>query len=143
MALLRYIPLRSQQESYGSWLILKNKIILMSLLVKFDEFVNEQYTLTIEDSMDDFEVQETEWLLEYNVTDIWSQYSKDKDFKQFITKYRDLLLGKKKELSSISSKCWNDLVKIVKEKPSENKLAYLDNIYDWADEHGVKIITGK
>jgi len=115
----------------------------MSLLVKFDKFVNEQYTLTIEDSMDDFEVQEPTWLLECNVSDIWNQYKKDKDFKQFITKYRDLLLSKKNELAGVSNKCWNDLVKIVREKPSENKLAYLDNIYDWADEHGIKIITGK
>ena len=81
--------------------------------------------------------------MECNVSDIWNQYSKDKNFKDFITKYRDVLISKKNELVKISNKCWNDLVALLKEKPSENKHEYLDNIYDWADEYGVKIITGK
>lgn len=113
------------------------------MLHKFDEFVNEKYTLTIEDSMDDFEVQETVWMTECNVSDIWNQYKQDKNINKFIKKYRDVLLSKKNELVGVSKKCWNDLVGIVKEKPGENKLSYLDKIYDWADEHGVKIITKK
>jgi len=109
---------------------------------KFEEFVNEQYTLTIEDSMDEFEVQEVEWALECNVADIWKQYKEDKNFNQFIKKYKDSLIEKKNEIVKVGNTCWNDLVKLVKENP-KNELTYLDKIYDWADKYGIKIITGK
>jgi len=109
---------------------------------KFEDFINEQYTLTIEDSMDDFEVQDVNWLLEYNISDIWKQYKENKNTNDFIKKYKDRLLDKKDKLIEISKSCWNDLVKIINNKP-ENILSYFDNIYDWADKYGVKINTKK
>lgn len=109
----------------------------------YKDFVNEQSTLTIEDSMDDFDVQEVKWELEYDVTDIWNKYSQDKNVNEFIKKYKDSLLGKKDNLVGIGKECWNDLVKLVKEKNEKNILPYLDKIYDWADKYGIKIISGK
>ncbi len=109
----------------------------------YKDFVNEQSTLTIEDSMDDFDVQEVNWELEYDVTDIWNKYSQDKNVNEFIKKYKDALLGKKDNLVGIGKECWNDLVKLVKEKNEKNILPYLDKIYDWADKYGIKIISGK
>jgi len=108
---------------------------------KFEEFINEQCTLTIEDSMDDFEIPEVKWIAEYNISDIWNQYKKDDNFNSFIKKYKESLLNKKNEIVKISKKCWNDLVKLIKENPTDNKLAYLDKIYDWGDKYGVKITT--
>lgn len=105
---------------------------------KFDDFVNEQYTLFIDDSTDDFEAQEVNWELEYDVADIWKQYKENKDLNGFIKNYKDRLLGKKDKLVEIGKSCWNDLVKIVNDKSSDN---YIDEIYDWADKYGVKINT--
>jgi len=108
----------------------------------FQEFLNEQHTLTIEDSMDEFDVQEVKWELEYDVSDIWSKYSKDKNTNEFFKNYKDRLLGKKDNLVRIGNDCWNDLVKLVKEKSTDdNVLPYLDKVYDWADKYGIKIIT--
>ena len=109
----------------------------------FEEFVNEQYTLTIEDSMDDFDVQEVNWELECNVSDIWNKYTDDKNVNEFIKNYKKKLVDQKDKLVKIGADCWNDLVKLVKEKNEENILPYLDKIYDWADKYGVKIISGK
>ena len=109
----------------------------------FKEFLNEQKgTLTIEDSMDDFDVQEVKWELEYNVSDIWNKYVTDKNKNEFLKVYKQRLLGNKDKLAGISNNCWNDLVKLVKEK-NDNILPYLDKIYDWADKYGIKIISGK
>lgn len=107
----------------------------------FEDFVNEQYTLTIEDSMDDFEVEEVNWELEYNVSDIWNQYKQNKNVNEFLKKYKEVLLSKKDNLVDIRKECWNELVGIVKEK-SENLLPYLDKVYDWADKYGIKITSG-
>ena len=65
---------------------------------RFQDFINEQYTLTIEDSMDDFEMKEIEWELEYNVTDIWNKYNKDKNTTDSIKKYKNILISKKDRL---------------------------------------------
>jgi hypothetical protein len=108
----------------------------------FKEFVNEKYTLTIEDSMDDFDVQEPRWELEYDVIDIWNKYSKDKNTNEFLKTYKERLLSKKDNLAKIGSDCWNDLIKLIKEK-NDNILPYLDKVYDWADKYGIKIIAGK
>ena len=107
----------------------------------FKDFVNEQYTLTIEDSMDDFDVQDVKWELEYDVTDIWKMYNKDKNVNEFLKKYKDRLLGKKDKLVDLGKECWNDLVGLVKEKNGDNVLPYLDKVYDWADKYGIKITT--
>jgi hypothetical protein len=120
--------------------MIKNKRNMMK--TSFDDFLNEKATLTIEDSMDDFDVQEVKWELEYNVTDIWNQYKQDKNDSKFVKKYKNILLGKKDNLVGIGKDCWNDLVKLVKEK-SENILPYLDKVYDWADKYGIKITSGK
>lgn len=107
----------------------------------FEDFLNEQKgTLTIEDSMDDFDVKEVEWELECNVSDIWTEYTNNKNDEEFLKKYKNRLLGKKDSLIEIGKDCWNDLVKLVKEK-NDNILPYLDKIYDWADKYGVKIIS--
>lgn len=110
---------------------------------KFEEFVNEKYTLTIEDSMDDFEMDEVQWTLEYDVKDLWNKYNEDKNDNDFIKKYKDILLGKKDKLINVGKECWNELVGLVKEKNTENVLPYLDKIYDWADKYGIKINSGK
>jgi len=109
---------------------------------KFNKFINEQYYLTIEDSMDDFELPESKWMLEYNVTDLWKKYKKDKNYNEFINKYLKTLTSKKDDLINISEKCWSDLLKIVKDK-KDNKIAYLDKIYDWGDKYGIKISVKK
>lgn len=109
---------------------------------KFEDFLNEQ-VLTIEDSMDDFDMQDVNWELEYNVTDLYNKYKKDKNTEDFVKKYKERLIGKKDNLVKISKTCWNDLVKIVKEKHEEDILPYLDKIYDWADKYGVRIISSK
>jgi len=111
---------------------------------KFEEFVNEQFTLTIEDSMDDFEMPEDAgWELEYNISDLYSNYTKNKNTSDFVKKYKERLLSKKDDLINIGKSCWNDLVALVKEKHEENILPYLDKIYDWADKYGIKITSGK
>jgi hypothetical protein len=105
----------------------------------YQEFLNEQKgTLTIEDSMDDFNIQEIEWELEYNVSDIWSKYKKDKNINEFLKNYKDRLLSEKYKLARIGNDCWNDLIKLIKEQ-NDNILPYLDKIYDWADKYGIKI----
>jgi hypothetical protein len=110
-------------------------------LMKFDTFVNEGI-LTVEDSMDDFETTDgSKWVLEFNVSGIWNQYMKDKNYTGFIKKYKETLLEKREELLKIGKPCWNDLVKIVKERPKIDDLPYLDKIYDWADDYGIKITT--
>jgi hypothetical protein len=111
---------------------------------KFEEFVNEQFTLTIEDSMDDFEMPDSAdagWELEYNVSDLYNNYQKNKNTDDFIKKYKNRLLGKKNDLINIGKVCWNDLVALVKEKHEDDILPYLDKIYDWADKYGVRIIS--
>jgi len=108
----------------------------------FEDFVNEQ-VLTIEDSMDDFDMKDAGWELEYNVTDLYSKYQKDKNTNDFVKRYKDRLLGKKDSLVGISKDCWNELVKIIKEKHQEDILPYLDKIYDWADKYGIKITSAK
>lgn len=114
---------------------------IIGRMMKFDTFVNEGI-LTVEDSMDDFETTDgSKWVLEFNVSDIWKQYRKDRDYNTFVKKYKEILLEKKDELVKISKPCWNDLVKIVKEKPKDDNLPYLDKIYDWADDYGIKITT--
>lgn len=105
----------------------------------FKQFLNEQYTLTIEDSMDDFEMSEPKWDIEFDVSDIWTNYKKDNNINKFINNYRKKLIENKDKLVEINTQCWNDLVKLIKEKPSENKYSYLDKIYDWADKYGIKI----
>lgn len=105
----------------------------------FEEFINEQYKLTIEDSMDDFNVQDdVEWVLEYDVLDVWKKYNIMKDDNLFLNEYKNLLLSKKDQLIDISKTCWNEIVKIVNEKETK-VLPYLDKIYDWADKYGIKI----
>lgn len=110
----------------------------------YKEFLLEKNTLTIETDMDDFDVQEVKWELEYDVKDIYSKYTKDQNVNEFLKNYKSTLLSKKDELAKISSECWNDLVKITKEEKSkDDMLPYLDKIYDWADKYGIKIIGGK
>lgn len=109
----------------------------------FEQFVNEKYTLTIEDSMDGFETQEINWELEYDVSDIWNKYVEDKNMNDFLKKYKTRLLEQKDKLINIGKECWNDLVGLVKEKNNENILPYLDKVYDWADKYGIKINSGK
>jgi hypothetical protein len=107
----------------------------------FDEFINEQYRLTIEDSMDDFDVQEeAPWAFTYDVSNVWKRYNQTKDDDKFLNEYKNLLLSKKDVLINISKGCWNDLVEIVNEKKS-SVLPYLDKVYDWADKYGIKINT--
>ena len=124
-------------------LIMTKKNDRYMIKTRFKDFLNEQKgTLTIEDSMDDFDIKEIEWELEYNVSDIWTEYKNNKNENDFLKKYKDRLIGKKDKLVEIGNDCWNDLVKLVKEK-NNNVLPYLDKIYDWADKYGIKIIAGK
>jgi len=116
------------------------------MISKFDTFVNEKYTLTIEDSMDDFEGAEDEeiqWPENIDVSDLWTQY-REKKFSQdqFLTNYNKRLLEKKDNLIKLGTDCWNDLIKSVnkKEKDFHN---YLNEVYDWADKYGIKIISKK
>lgn len=111
------------------------------LVTSFKEFVNEKYTLTIEDNMDDFDVKESQWVLEYNVDDIWNKYKIDKNSNEFLKSYKNRLLSKKDNLIGLGKDCWNDLVELIKEKEN-NFLPYLDKIYDWADKYGIKINSG-
>lgn len=123
-------------------IVVGTKIIKNTLKITFEEFINEQYTLTIEDSMDDFEVQEVNWELELNVSDIWNKYQSDKNINEFLNNYKKRLISQKDKLVKLGTNCWNDLVKLINEKKTENVLPYLDKIYDWADKYGVKIMSG-
>lgn len=111
--------------------------------INFDDFLNEKNTLTIEDSMDEFDAQEVKWELKYDISDLWNKYSKNKNVNKFIKNYKKRLLEKKDNLISINKSCWNELVGLVKENKTEEKdiLPYLDKIYDWADKYGIEIIT--
>lgn len=125
---------------YTQTMIKKN---IRDMKINFEDFVNEQYTLTIEDSMDDFEVQEVNWELEYDVSDIWNKYKSNKNVNEFLKEYKNRLIGKKDKLVGVGKECWNDLVGLVKEKNSDKILPYLDKIYDWADKYGIKINSGE
>lgn len=110
------------------------------MIKKFKNFINENYTLTIEDSMDEFDMEEVNWELEYNMNDIYSNYKRNKNSSEFLKQYKNRLIEKKDKLIHISKDCWNDLVGLLKENTNENILPYLDKIYDWADKYGIKII---
>ena len=110
----------------------------------FNDFLNEQYKLIIEPEItDDFQMDEINWELECNITDIWNQYKEDKNENQFLKKYKQKLLEQKDKLIQIDRSCWNDLVDILNEKKLDDILPYLNKIYDWADKYGIKIISNK
>jgi len=106
----------------------------------FRMFINENYTLTIADGESD---SEAVWLEECDVSDIWSDYKSEKiNENNFINTYNRRLVGKKDKLVKIGVKCWNELAKLIREG-NDDMMKYLDDIYDWADKYGVKIISKK
>jgi len=109
--------------------------------------LNENYTLTVADSMDSFKdwkkIGEGEdWCEQFDVSDIWSEYKNKKiDENQFVRNYNKRLIEKRDELIKIGVRCWNELVKLIKEKEDFTK--HLEDVYDWADKYGIKIISEK
>lgn len=106
---------------------------------------NEVPTLTIIDDVQ-YDNPYTQWFLTVDIKDIWEQYkSKSITFEDFTKQYNQRLLQQQTELQKISERCWNDLVEItnqVNEYNEEKSSRYFSRIYDWGDEHGIKIDTG-
>ena len=111
------------------------------MIKNFANFINENYTLTIEDDMDDFDVKLAEWVEQFDVSDIWEKY-KEKHIgeKEFIREYDQTLAQKKHKLAKIDESCWADLSKLLGKKEKTFQ-SYLTQIYDWADKYGIKIIS--
>ena len=89
---------------------------------------------------------ETQWFMTIDIKDIWDKYkAKSINFEEFTKQYNEKLLGQKSELEKIGKECYNDLVEVTKqvgEYNEEKSNRYFNRIYDWGDEHGVKIVTG-
>jgi hypothetical protein len=95
----------------------------------------------------EYDNPDTQWFMTIDIKDIWEQYkSKSLDFPNFAKQYNEKLIGQKAELEKISKKCWKDLVEItnlVGEYDEKKANRYFNKIYDWGDEHGVKISVGE
>lgn len=93
-----------------------------------------------------YDSPDIQWFITIDVKDIWNEYeSKSIDFKEFVKKYNDKITEKKEKLQEISDTCWYDIEEIIgqsSEYDEEKSNKYLNRIYDWADENGVKIDTG-
>lgn len=102
-------------------------------------------TLTIIDDIE-YDNPDTQWFMSIDIKDIWEQYkAKSLTFDDFTKKYNETLLGQQSQIQKIGDRCWNDLVEItnqVGEYNEEKANRYFNRIYDWGDEHGVKITTG-
>lgn len=120
-------------------IMIKNRKI--NMIKNFANFINENYTLTIEDDMDGFDVKLADWVEQFDVSDIWEKY-KEKHIgeKEFIKEYEQTLAQKKEKLNKIDESCWMDLSKLFSKKEKTFQ-SYLTQIYDWADKYGIKIIS--
>ena len=88
---------------------------------------------------------DVQWFLTIDVKDIWKEYdSKSIDFNEFVDKYKQKITEKKAELEKVSDTCWYDIQEIMNqsgEYDEEKSSRYFNRIYDWGDEHGIKIET--
>lgn len=93
----------------------------------------------------EYENPDTQWFTTIDVKDIWKKYKeKTLDFKTFIKDFNEKLISNKNELQKISEACWIDLTELTKQAndyKEDDKNKYLNKIYDWGDEYGVKIDT--
>ena len=93
-----------------------------------------------------YDSPDVQWFMTIDIKDIWNEYqSKSIDFKEFVKKYIDKIIEKKSELQKISDTCWYDIKEIMdqsSEYNEEKSKRYFNRIYDWGDEHGIKIDTG-
>lgn len=105
---------------------------------KFENFINENHKLFIEDSMDNFDISNDKWVSEINVTDIWNNYKKNKNEKLFLKSYKDVITNKKNDIIKVNTNCWKDISTILQEDDAE-LVSYLNKIYDWGDKYGIKI----
>ena len=112
------------------------------MIKDFNEFVNENYILTIETD-EEFDVKQLEWLDEFDVSDIWENY-KDKKIGggEFVREFNEKLIQKKDKLIEISKQCWSELMGLIDRKGKKFH-TYLNEIYDWGDKYGIKIISEK
>lgn len=93
-----------------------------------------------------YDSPDVQWFITLDIKDIWEEYqSKSIDFNEFVKKYKDKITEKKSELQKISETCWYDIKEIMDqsgEYDDKKSNKYFNRIYDWADEHGIKIDTG-
>jgi hypothetical protein len=93
----------------------------------------------------EYENPDTLWFITIDVKDIWKKYKeKTLNFKTFIKDFNEKLISNKNELQKISEACWTDLTELTKlanDYKEDDKNKYLNKIYDWGDEYGVKIDT--
>lgn len=94
----------------------------------------------------EYDKPEVQWFMTIDIKDIWDKYkAKSINFEEFAKQYNEKLLGQQSELEKVSKGCYNDLVEITKqvgEYNEEKANRYFNRIYDWGDEHGIKIVTG-
>jgi hypothetical protein len=95
----------------------------------------------------EYEHPDVQWFITVNIKDIWDKYkSKTISFNEFAKLYNEKLLSQQTELKKISERCYNELVEItnqVGEYNEEKSNRYFNKIYDWGDEHGIKIDIGE
>ena len=93
-----------------------------------------------------YDSPDIQWFMTIDIKDIWGEYqSKSIDFNEFVKKYKNKITEKKTELQKISETCWYDIKEIMDqsgEYDEKKSNRYFNRIYDWADEHGIKIDTG-
>ena len=92
-----------------------------------------------------YDSPDVQWFFTLDIKDIWKEYeSKSIDFNEFVDKYKQKITEKKAEIEKISDTCWYDIKEIMDqsgEYDEENSNKYFNRIYDWGDEHGIKIDT--
>jgi len=93
-----------------------------------------------------YDSPDIQWFMTIDIKDIWGEYqSKSIDFNEFVKKYKDRITEKRSELQKISETCWYDIKEVMDqsgEYDEKKSNRYFNRIYDWADEHGIKIDTG-
>jgi hypothetical protein len=99
--------------------------------------MNEKYRLIIQED----ESGEPTWLLDINIKNIWEKYNGGELSKdEFFEKYKILLLNKKDDIvNNVNVESYTDLYNILEKYDSEKFEQKLNEIYDWGDEHGIKI----
>jgi len=92
-------------------------------------------------------LENDEWELELNVSDIWNKYSNGSiTIQDFCKAYKSYILSKKEDIiNKFGEETWVELEKslpkldTIEDEKSAN--AIFDDIYDWADNNEVLIKT--
>lgn len=88
------------------------------------------------------ELSDENWVLTLDISTLWLKYENKKiEYNEYINKLNDFIISKKDKLVSISTECFNEFSKNVKNdfKDIKDFYIYIDNIYDWADKYSINI----